>query len=101
MHLLFLISILYFCFFSHFFILGKDYFKISFHALVNSRLTYYFVDLKFMSIHNLKIFSIPLVELCLFDELLNSTISEVVALSVVFPSSECMNLNFYIILLNK
>jgi len=44
-----------------------------------------------------------LVELYLFDSMLNSIISKVskvVALLVAFPSNEYMNLDFYIILLD-
>jgi len=50
--------------------------------------------------HSLPIFSTSFVELHLFDRSLNNIITKVVTLSVIFPSSECMNLDFYITLLN-
>jgi len=50
---------------------------------------------------NLKISLIPLVELNLFDKLSNSIISKVVAMLIVFSSSECMNLDFYTTLLDS
>jgi len=53
-----------------------------------------------MDIYNLKTSSILLIELCLFDGLSNSTISEVIAMLVVFPFGKYMNLNFYITLLD-
>ena len=82
-------------------ILGKNYLnKILFCTLVNTRFTYYFLDLKFVCTHNLKISSILLVELHLFNGLSNSTISKIVVILIVFLSSECMNLDFYITLLD-
>ena len=49
-----------------------------------------------MDTHYLKIFATPLVALCLFDGLLNSTISEIANLPIIFSTSDCMNLDFYV-----
>ena len=83
-------------------ILGQDHLnKIPFWALVNSRSTYYFVDSKFIDTHNLKTSATPLVALCLFDGSSNSTISKIANLSIIFSTGNCMNLDFYVILLDS
>ena len=82
-------------------ILGQDYLnKILFQALVNSRSTYCFVDFKFVDTHHLKISTTLLVALCLFDGSSNSTISKIANLSIIFSTSDYMNLDFYITPLN-
>ena len=75
--------------------------KILFQALVNSRSTHCFVDLKFMDTHYLKTFTTPPVALCLFDGSSNSIISKIANLPIIFPTSDCMNLDFYITLLDS
>ena len=60
-----------------------------------------FVDSKFVNIHYLKTSATSLVALCLFDSSLNSTISEIANLSIIFSTSDCMNLDFYVILLDS
>jgi len=83
-------------------ILGQDYLnEILFRALVNSRSTYYFVDLKFVDIYYLKISTTPPVALHLFDGSLNSTISKIANMPIIFPTSNYMNLNFYITPVNS
>ena len=83
-------------------ILGQDHLnKILFQALVNSRSTHCFVDSKFVDTHHLKTSTTFLVALCLFDSLLNSTISEIANLPILFSTSNCMNLDFYITLLDS
>jgi len=83
-------------------ILGQDHLnKIPFQALVNSRSTHCFVDSKFVDTHHLKTSTTFLVALCLFDGLLNSTISEIANLPILFSTSNCMNLDFYITLLDS
>ena len=49
-----------------------------------------------------KIFAYPVdpIELKLFDRTSNSVITQFIALPVKFPSGECMNVNFYVTLLN-
>ena len=83
-------------------ILDQDHLnKILFWALINSRSTHCFVDSKFVNIHYLKTSATSLVALCLFDSSLNSTISEIANLSIIFSTSDCMNLDFYVILLDS
>ena len=78
-------------------ILGQNHLnKIPFRALVNSGSTHCFVDLKFVDTHQLKTFATPLVALHLFDGSSNSNISEIVNLPIIFPTGDCMNLDFYI-----
>jgi len=54
-----------------------------------------------VDIHHLKTFTTSLVALCLFDGSSNSTISETANLPIIFPTSDCMNLNFYVTLLDS
>ena len=83
-------------------ILGQDHLnKILFWALVDSRSTHCFVDSKFVDTYHLKISVTPLVALCLFDSLLNSTISEIANLPIIFSTGDCMNLDFYVTLLDS
>ena len=83
-------------------ILGQDHLdKIMFQVLVDSRSTHCFVDSKFVDTYYLKISAIPLVVLHLFDGLSNSTISETANLLINFPTSDCMNLDFYVTPLNS
>ena len=78
-------------------ILGQNHLnKILFQALVDSRSTYCFIDFKFVNTHHLKTSTTPLVALCLFDGLSNSTISEIANLPIIFSTGDCMNLDFYI-----
>ena len=78
-------------------ILGQDHLnKILFQALVNSRSTYCFIDLKFVDIYHLKISVTLPVALHLFDSSSNSTISETATLSIIFPTSNYMSLNFHV-----
>jgi len=46
--------------------------------------------------HHLKTSATPPVALCLFDGSSNSTISEIANLPIIFSTSDCMNLDFYI-----
>ena len=83
-------------------ILGQDHLnKIPFQALVNFRSTHCFVDSEFVDTHHLKISATPLVALCLFDGSFNSTISEIANLPIIFSTGDCMNLNFYVTLLDS
>ena len=75
--------------------------KILFWALVNSRSTHCFVDSKFVDTHHLKTSTTPLVALHLFDGSLNSTISKIANLLIIFSTSDCMNLDFYVTLLDS
>ena len=85
-----------------FLILSQDHLnKIPFLALINSRSTYCFVDSKFVDAHYLKTSTTPLVALHLFDSSFNSTISEIANLPIIFSTSDCMNLDFYVTLLNS
>ena len=83
-------------------ILGQNHLnKIPFQALVNSKSTHCFVDSKFMDTYHLKTSVTPVVVLCLFDGSLNSTISEIANLPIIFFTGDCINLNFYVTLLNS
>ena len=83
-------------------ILGQDYLnKIPFQALINSGFTYCFVDSKFVDTHYLKISATPPVALRLFDGSSNSTISKIVNLPIIFSTGDCMNLDFYVTLLDS
>ena len=78
-------------------ILGQNHLnKILFRALVGSRSTHCFVDSKFVDTHHLKTSATPLVALHLFDGLSNSTISEIANLPIIFSTSDCINLDFYV-----
>lgn len=73
---------------------------ISFWALVDSSSIYCFVNFSFVYRYSLSIFSTPPIELQLFDRILNNIIFKVVFISITFLSGKCMNLDFYIILLD-
>ena len=82
-------------------ILGQDHLnKILFRALVDSRSTHCFVGSKFVDTHHLKTSTTPPVALCLFDGSSNSTISEIANLPIIFSTGDCMNLDFYVTLLD-
>ena len=69
--------------------------------LVDSRFMHCFLDFAFAHGHSLPTTPTPSVELRLFDRTLNNIISEIVSLPVKFLSSECMTLDFYVILLDS
>ena len=78
-------------------ILGQDHLnKILFQVLVDSGSTYCFVDSEFVDTHHLKTSATSLVAFRLFDSSSNSTISEIANLSIIFSTSDCMNLDFYV-----
>ena len=54
-----------------------------------------------MDTHHLKISTTPLVALCLFNGSLNSTISKIANLPIIFSTDDCMNLDFYVTPLNS
>ena len=54
-----------------------------------------------MNTHNLKISATPLVAFHLFDGSSNSTISKITNLPIIFSTGDCMNLDFYITLLDS
>ena len=83
-------------------ILGQDHLnKILFQALINFRSTHCFGDSKFMDTHHLKISATPPVALHLFDGSSNSTISKIANLSIIFSTSDCMNLDSYVTLFDS
>ena len=83
-------------------ILGQDHLnKIPFRALIDSGSTHCFVDSKFVDTHHLKTSATPPVALCLFDGSSNSTISEIANLPIIFSTGNCMNLDFYVTLLDS
>jgi len=83
-------------------ILSQDYLnKIPFQALVDSGSTHYFVDSEFVDTYHLKTSATSPVALCLFDGSSNSTISEIANLSIIFSTGNCINLDFYVTLLNS
>ena len=83
-------------------ILGQDHLnKIQFQALIDSRSTHCFVDSKFVETYYLKTSATPPVALCLFNGSLNSTISEIANLPIIFSTGNCINLDFYVTLLDS
>ena len=54
-----------------------------------------------MDTHYLNTSATPLVALRLFDGSLNSTISEIANLPIIFSTGNCMNLDFYVTLLDS
>ena len=59
-------------------------------------LTHCFIDSKFVDTHYLKTSATPPVTLCLFDGSSNNTISKIANLPIIFHTSECINLDFYV-----
>jgi len=51
--------------------------------------------------HHLKISVTSPVALCLFDSSLNSTISKITNLPIIFSTGDCIDLGFYITLLDS
>jgi len=83
-------------------ILGQDHLnKIPFQALIDSGSTHCFVDSEFVDTYHLKTSATPLVALRLFDGSSNNTISEIANLPIMFSTGDCMNLDFYITLLDS
>ena len=83
-------------------IFGQDHLnKIPFWALVDLGSTHCFVNSKFVDTHHLKTSATPPVALHLFDSSSNSTISEIANLPIIFSTSDCMNLDFYVTLLDS
>ena len=58
------------------------------------------MDTSFIQYYKLPTYPIDPIELKLFDRTSNSVITQSVALPVKFPSGECMNVNFYVTLLD-
>jgi len=54
-----------------------------------------------MDTHHLKTSATSLVALCLFDGLSNSIISKIANLPIIISTSNCMNLDFYVTLLDS
>ena len=75
--------------------------KIPFQALVNSGSTHCFVDSKFVDTYYLKTSTTLPVALCLFDGSSNSTIFKITNLPIIFSTGDCMNLDFYVTLLDS
>ena len=72
-----------------------------FQALIDSMSTHCFVDSKFVETHHLKTLAILLVALYLFNGFSNNNISEIANLPINFSTSNYMNLDFYVTLLNS
>ena len=60
-----------------------------------------FVNSEFVDTHHLKTSATPPVALHLFDSSFNNTISKIANLPIIFSTSDCMNLDFYITLLDS
>ena len=69
-------------------------------ALIDSGSTHCFVDTSFVQYYKLPAYPVDPIKLKLFDRTSNSVIIQSVALPVKFLSSECMNVNFYVTLLD-
>ena len=85
-------------------ILGQNHLNkvpIPIQALIDSRSTHCFVDSKFVDTYYLKIFTTLPVTLYLFDSLSNSTISKIAKLLISFSTGDCINLDFYVTLLDS
>ena len=95
-------SYLLFVSLTSFLILGQDHLnKIPFEALINSGFTHCFVNSKFVNTYYLKTSTTSLVAFHSFNGLSNSTISEIANLSIIFSTSDYINLDFYITLLDS
>jgi len=75
--------------------------NISFHALIDFVFTYCFINIAFTYKHNILTTLILPIELKLFDRSSNNLIFKTVSLSIIFPSSDQIILNMYIILLDS
>jgi len=74
--------------------------NLTFHVLVNSESTHYFVNTTFIWKYNIPTSPTILVKLKLFNRLSNNIISEIVSLPIIFTSSHWMILNIYVTSLN-
>ena len=91
-----------FVFLTSLLILGQDHLnKILFWALIDFMSTHCFVNSKFVNTHYLKISATLLVAFHLFDGSSNSIISKIANLPIIFSTGDCMNLDFYITLLDS
>ena len=63
--------------------------------------THCFVNSKFVDTHYLKTSTIPPVALHLFDDLSNNIISKIANLPIILSTGDCINLDFYITLLDS
>ena len=68
---------------------------------MNFRSTHCFIDSKFVNTHHLKTSATPPVALHSFDSSSNSIISEITILFIILPTSDCINLDFYVTLLDS
>lgn len=75
--------------------------SLDFLVLVDSGSIHYFVDNQFAFKYSLPTSPIRSIELKLFDGSSNSFISEVITISITFSTSECISVNFYVILLDS
>ena len=73
---------------------------LCFSALIDSGSTHCFVDSTFVQRYDLPVSSVGPIELKLFDGTSNSTITQSLALPVLFLSSESMTIDFYVTLLD-
>jgi len=71
-----------------------------FLTILSSSSIHYFVDSKFVDIHHLKTSATPPVTLHLFDSSSNSTIFKIANLLIIFLTSNCIALDFYVTLLD-
>ena len=69
---------------------------LHFSALIDSRSTYCFVDSAFVQCYDLPVSPIGPIELKLFDGTSNFTITQSLALPVLFLSGESMTIDFYV-----
>ena len=68
----------------------------SFSMLVDSDSSNCFIDTNFVNKHSLSTYSVPLLKLCLFDRTMNSTITQAIALSSHFKTSDITLTSFYV-----
>jgi hypothetical protein len=74
---------------------------LSLPILLDSSSSYSFPDSLFVSKIKIRIKSITLIRLCLFNGTCNSMITETMELPITFPTDKEFTLTFYVILLNS
>ena len=73
---------------------------LSFSALVDSGSSNCFIDTTFINENSLHPYSVPPLQLCLFDGTTNSTITQAIDLSIHFSTGDITLMTFYITLLD-
>jgi len=67
----------------------------AFSTLIDSGSSHCFIDSRFVTKHNIPTYSVPLLQLCLFDGTSNSVIMQGVDLSIHFSTSEIISVALF------